>query len=112
MGDNDAPGLVGVTTDLDGHSRRIDDPNTPDGGNGTPPIVDMGAYEFGSTYFGDMNCDGSLNSLDIDPFVIALIDPPGYETAYPNCNIDLADCNSDGSVDSLDIDLFVDLLTG
>jgi hypothetical protein len=36
----------GVTTDLDGNPRFVDDPNTPDTGNGEPPIVDMGAYEY------------------------------------------------------------------
>lgn len=34
----------GITTDLDGNSRFVDDP-VPDTGNGMPPIVDMGAYE-------------------------------------------------------------------
>ncbi|KPK77651.1 MAG: hypothetical protein AMJ79_02605, partial [Phycisphaerae bacterium SM23_30] len=34
-----------ITTDLDGNPRFADDPDTPDTGNGTPPIVDMGAYE-------------------------------------------------------------------
>ena len=44
-GDNTAvPG--GVTTDLDGKERFIEDPFTADTGNGTPPIVDMGAYEY------------------------------------------------------------------
>ncbi len=37
---------VGITTDLDGDPRFIDDPATTDTGNGAPPIVDMGAYEF------------------------------------------------------------------
>jgi len=32
--------------DLDGQPRQYDDPNTPDTGWGTPPIVDIGAYEF------------------------------------------------------------------
>lgn len=41
-GDNSA---VTVTFDLDGHSRRVDVPDVPDTGNGTAPIVDMGAYE-------------------------------------------------------------------
>ena len=44
-GDNDAV-PPGVTTDLDGNPRFVDDPATPDTGNGTPPIVDMGAYEY------------------------------------------------------------------
>ena len=39
---------MGSVTDLDGSPRFIDDPMTPDTGNGTPPIVDMGAYEFGT----------------------------------------------------------------
>ena len=35
-----------MTTDLDGQPRFVDDPNAkPDTGNGTPPVVDMGAYE-------------------------------------------------------------------
>lgn len=43
-GDNTAvpPGIV---TDLGGRPRLVDDPARPDTGNGTPPIVDMGAYE-------------------------------------------------------------------
>jgi parallel beta-helix repeat protein len=43
-GDNNAvPGSV--TTDLDGNPRFVDEPDIPDTGNGTPPIVDMGAFE-------------------------------------------------------------------
>ena len=61
---------------------------------------------------GDLNCDGSIiNSLDIDPFVLAMTDPVGY-TGFPDCDVILADCNEDGSINSLDIDPFVDLLTG
>jgi len=37
---------VGIATDLEGSPRIVDDPNTTDTGNGTAPIVDMGAYEF------------------------------------------------------------------
>lgn len=36
---------VTVSADLDGHPRKIDVPSVPDIGLGTPPIVDMGAYE-------------------------------------------------------------------
>ncbi len=36
----------GIDTDLDGNPRFVDDPATKDTGNGDPPIVDMGAYEF------------------------------------------------------------------
>jgi len=34
-----------ILTDLDGNSRVVDIPTVPDTGSGTPPIVDMGAYE-------------------------------------------------------------------
>ncbi len=42
---NNAAVPPSVTTDLDGDARFADDPTTPDTGVGTPPIVDMGAYE-------------------------------------------------------------------
>jgi len=35
----------GIEFDLDGNARFVDDPAAPDTGRGTPPIVDMGAYE-------------------------------------------------------------------
>ena len=62
---------------------------------------------------GDLNCDGTVNSLDIDPFVLAMASAPGfgdYYVAYPACDPMLADCNSDGSVNSLDVDPFVELM--
>jgi parallel beta-helix repeat protein len=43
-GDNTAV-PAGVTTDLGGNPRFVDQPEVPDTGNGTAPIVDMGAYE-------------------------------------------------------------------
>jgi len=43
-GDNTAV-PAGITTDLDGHPRFVDQPEVPDTGNGTAPIVDMGAFE-------------------------------------------------------------------
>ena len=68
-------------------------------------------YAFGPS-LGDLNCDGSVNAFDIDPFVLALTDPVGYQAAWPNCNINNADCNGDGEVNAFDIDPFVELLTG
>lgn len=37
---------VSQLNDCDGNPRLVDDPNTPDTGSGTPPIVDMGCYEY------------------------------------------------------------------
>ncbi|MCG3125357.1 MAG: hypothetical protein CHACPFDD_00175 [Phycisphaerae bacterium] len=62
--------------------------------------------------FGDMNCDGSVNGFDVDGFVLALSDPSGYASQYPNCNIANGDVNADGSVSGFDVDGFVVLLGG
>ena len=61
---------------------------------------------------GDVNCDGSVNSLDVTPFTLALSDSAGYRAVYPDCGADNADVNGDGFINSLDIDPFIDLLTG
>ena len=44
--DTDGNTVEPLPYDLDGNPRLADDPDTPDTGNGTPPIVDMGAYEY------------------------------------------------------------------
>ncbi len=59
---------------------------------------------------GDMNCDGSLDFFDIDPFVTAVFDAGAYGQAFPQCSIDKADVNDDASVDFFDVDPFVELL--
>jgi hypothetical protein len=61
---------------------------------------------------GDLNCDGVLDAFDIEPFILALLDPVGYAAAYPDCDRDLADINGDGVVDAFDIEPFVALLVG
>ncbi|MEM9412465.1 MAG: dockerin type I domain-containing protein [Planctomycetota bacterium] len=54
-----------------------------------------------SVLIGDVNCDGVIDLLDVDPFVQAI------EGRYN----DKADINQDGFVDLLDVAPFVDLLT-
>jgi predicted outer membrane repeat protein len=44
-GNNTAPELAGITTDLDGNPRFYDVPEIVDTGMGPAPVVDMGAYE-------------------------------------------------------------------
>ena len=66
-GDNSAV-PAGIITDLDGKPRFSDDPDTADTGNGTPPIVDMGAYEFagGTTYHpADTNNDYVISDFEL-----------------------------------------------
>jgi hypothetical protein len=57
---------------------------------------------------GDMNCDGSVDFNDIDPFVVALTGRDNYAEQYPDCVYENGDVDCNGSVDFDDIDAFVD----
>jgi hypothetical protein len=61
---------------------------------------------------GDLDCDGFINAFDIDPFVLALVNPDLYAIMYPDCDVMLADANGDGDVNAFDIDPFVELVIG
>jgi hypothetical protein len=61
---------------------------------------------------GDLNCDGEVNFLDINRFVLALTDEDAYIAMYPNCPFGNRDINGDGEFDFRDINRFVLLLTG
>ncbi len=61
---------------------------------------------------GDINCDGSIDLADVEPFIVALLNPGEYENKYPDCNINNADINEDGSVDLTDVEPFIELLIG
>ncbi len=63
-------------------------------------------------FLGDMNCDGSINGADIDPFFLALGDPPAYSAAFPECNINNGDMNCDQAVNGADIDIFFAWMAG
>ena len=63
-----------------------------------------------SSVLGDLNCDGRIDALDIEPFILALFDPDEYPIQFPVCDINLADINGDGSIDALDIEPFLGLL--
>jgi hypothetical protein len=80
---------AGIDTDLDGNPRFVNDPDAPDGGNGDPSIVDMGAYEFCR---GDTNRDGAV---DVDDLVAVIL-------AWGTDDL-AADTNADGIVDVDDV---------
>jgi hypothetical protein len=61
---------------------------------------------------GDLNCDGIVDFVDINPFVLALSDPAGYQAAFPQCDTLNGDCNGDGYVTFEDINPFVAILSG
>jgi hypothetical protein len=109
-----------LATDLDGNPRSVDDPLTSDTGNGLPPIVDMGAYEFQADPLlcvpADFNCDGSV---DEDGLAILADCATGANLPYDPQNLPLAcplepdaegiiaaDLDRDGDVDHDDFAIF------
>lgn len=95
-------GLAGIAMQSidngDGNSRFNLAPVT----NGGEFVTNI-AFELGTSILGDVNCDGSVDLLDVTPFVDALTD---------GTFIDKADINQDGEVNLLDVGPFVDLLAG
>jgi hypothetical protein len=67
------------TTDLDGNPRFVDDPDTPDTGNGDPPIVDIGPYEYQavSPCPWDLDRNGSVATADLLQLLGAWGSDPG-----------------------------------
>jgi len=61
----------------------------------------------GCALLGDLNCSGGVDAFDIDPFVLALLNPAQYAIDYPACDVSCADTNSSGGVDAFDIDSFI-----
>jgi hypothetical protein len=95
--------------DLDGNRRFVDDPDTPDTGNGPPPIVDMGAFELqvdagGCTRQpawvcdGDVDGNGAVNPVDVG-LVQAAFCVAGSCAEQDLCQYDL-DCN--GAINPVD----------
>ena len=84
--------------DLDGFPRFIDELCTTNTGNGTPPIVDMGAYEFLRS---DINHDGSVNFTDFAPFALRWL-----QSGCGGCWG--ADLTCDGQVNLADLREFVE----
>jgi len=74
----------GIVTDLDGNPRFVEDPLTPDTGNGTPPIVDIGCYEYRSE---EMN---AILTISPDPLIAGRIGVFSVIDAYANTDTYLA----------------------
>ena len=66
-----------------------------------------------SAVLGDANGDGRLTNADIDPFLLALFNPPVYEAIFPGIDPDfVCDFNCDGGITNADIDGFIAKLFG
>ena len=98
-GDNTAV-PTGVTTDLDGNPRFVDDPNTPNTGvpgHGFAEIVDMGAYEFqGEACYADCDSNGVLDIFDFLCFQNSFVLGEAYA----------CDCDPDPACDIFDFVCF------
>ncbi len=55
-----------VVLDLDGRLRFLDEPSVADSGNGAPPVVDIGAYEYQRGVCGDVSHPYPSGDLDHD----------------------------------------------
>ncbi len=97
-----------ITTDLDGRPRFIDDPFTVDTGSGSPPIVDMGTYEFSCG--GDTDGNGQVDAEDfVTLFSWWLETSCGPQNDW----CDWADSNKDGTVNIDDLlDMIENWLAG
>ena len=80
-----------------------------------PGVSFIAVDEFGEPLFpvtGDVNSDGSIDNLDITPFVAALAaeDETAFLLAFPEGNYAAADIDMSGGPNNLDITPFIDLL--
>lgn len=87
-----------IMADLDGDPRFVDDPSTPDTGQGDCPIVDMGAYESqegeGTVCCpADLDSDGIVGAADL----AQLLGAWGLNPDHP------ADLNDDDVVNATDL---------
>ena len=105
----------GIAIALDGEiaivGAAFDDeacPEDPSCDSGSAYLFDIGDARSP----GDLNCDGVFNGADIDPFFLALGDPPAYLLQFPNCDPLNGDMNGDGRLDGADIDPFFTCLGG
>ncbi|HSA29788.1 MAG TPA: right-handed parallel beta-helix repeat-containing protein [Phycisphaerae bacterium] len=108
-GDNAAV-PTGVTTDLAGRSRFVDDLTTPDTGAGTPPIVDMGAYEFAPVVPADLDGDGDVDGSDFQLFQSCASGPAIPHNGTRTCQA--TDLDHDGDVDQADFGLWQRCFSG
>ena len=114
-GSNAAPGLP--TLDLDGLPRRIDDGAIPDTGLGSPPVVDIGAFEAPGDCNGngvedhtepDSDGDGLINACDNCPetppgVVIGAFGCPLIRNVTQNTQFDTIQAAIDASVNGDEI---------
>ena len=81
-----------MLNDLDGNPRLVDDPHTADTGNGSPPMVDMGAYEGVNQCFLLSTESIAIPEGQTAPFAVSMAMNPG-------ATVDVAVCRFSGDQD-------------
>ena len=111
--DGDGNNAERLPRDIEGRPRFIDDPCTADTGNpGAPaaPVVDIGAYEFGTYYcgdaenpspVGDINFDCGVDLADFTVFALAWLTNYGE----PDWNINSNLYHEDATIDTSDLNV-------
>lgn len=87
--------------DLGGGKRFFDDPATTDTGAGTPPIVDIGAWEYFLVLIPDFDRDQDVDQADFAHMQECLVGRRVVEPACENANL-----NDDRYVDQDDVAIF------
>jgi hypothetical protein len=110
--DGDGDTAEPIPFDLAGLPRFVDDPKTIDTGNGSPPIVDMGAYEFTGTVNPlDLTGDGVVDSADLAQLLAqwgpCAPSPPAPLPPGSSGEGCLADYTADGVVNAEDLALML-----
>jgi hypothetical protein len=109
---SDALTAVSGGKHLDGEITDPYDPNALPSGNGTEGGAATISFVVQGSR-GDMNCDGTVDFADINPFVLYLSNLATWQTTYPACPPQNGDLNADGTYPSFgDINPFVALLNG
>lgn len=72
--------------------------------------VDFRLSTFVAPLKGDLECDCSVDLLDVPAFVEAILDAGAYADSYPDCNVNNADVNGDEEINGADVAEFVELL--
>jgi hypothetical protein len=96
------------------YSRSNFDPATMTG----PAYADVLPTDFAPPEYdaiGDVNCDGTVDFGDINPFVLYLSNFSAWQSTYPDCPPENGDINQDGTYGQgsfADINPFVALLSG
>lgn len=103
-GDNDK--IEPIPWDLDKNPRFVDDPATADTGSGTPPIVDIGAYETAAQAIsGDLDQDWTVDMHDFTSFALSWRSRSGEAGWNPAC--DISD-PADNVIDLRDLAIFAE----